>query len=271
MIKRQIARLEGPAVKCVEAVFEELVRLLSFPDRLELKRYPVLTMRMVRVAEALVKERLEPTLAMVRDLVAIEQAYINTGHPDFLTNSSQSGLFKILEGRKREELHKHLSSSDSASIEPPINPNAGLPGADSNKEGGIFSYLFKTNPNTQQANQLTQLPTPGPSPKSIPEPPSLNDEKEEFETRLILSLMHSYFAIVKRNLMDTVPKACMHLLVNKVVEELPSRLVSELYKEELFDGLLKEDETITRQREQCWRDLHALQEAASLLSELKDV
>ena len=110
--------------------------------------------------------------------------------------------------------------------------------------------------------------TPEPSPTT--ELTEALSEKEEVETQLIMTLLHSYFAIVRKNLLDSVPKAVMHFLVNHVVEQLGTRLVTELYKEELFVELLQEDEAVVRQRARCKTALEAYRQAALILSDLRD-
>jgi dynamin 1-like protein len=95
-------------------------------------------------------------------------------------------------------------------------------------------------------------------------------EKEEVETRLIISLIQSYFSIVRKNILDSVPKAIMCFLVNYVAEHLPTKLVTELYKDDKMDELLQEDESVVRQRERCKAALEAYRQAATLLAQIRD-
>lgn len=53
----------------------------------------------------------------------------------------------------------------------------------------------------------------------------------------------------------------MHLLVNHVKEGVQNRLVSSLYREELFEGLLMEDETLRTERERVKALLDAYRDA----------
>lgn len=101
-------------------------------------------------------------------------------------------------------------------------------------------------------------------------PEMLLSEKEEIETQLIMTLLDSYFSIVRKNLLDTVPKAIMHFLVNFVVEQLGTRLVAELYKEEMFVELLQEDDSVVKQRARCKTALEAYRQAAQILADLRD-
>ena len=70
--------------------------------------------------------------------------------------------------------------------------------------------------------------------------PAMTD-REVMETELIRALISSYFNIVRESIADQVPKAIMHLLVNHSKDVVQNRLVSELYKENLFEELLYED------------------------------
>lgn len=93
-------------------------------------------------------------------------------------------------------------------------------------------------------------------------------DREAFETELIRKLISSYFNIVRETIADQVPKAIMHLLVNHSKEVVQNRLVSELYREELFPELLYEDDGIKAEREKCERLLETYKEAARIVGEV---
>ncbi|XP_050784678.1 dynamin-1-like protein isoform X5 [Gopherus flavomarginatus] len=87
LVKRQIKRLEDPSLRCVELVHEELQRIIqhcSTYNTQELLRFPKLHEAIVEVVTGVLRQRLPITNEMVHNLVAIELAYINTKHPDFI-------------------------------------------------------------------------------------------------------------------------------------------------------------------------------------------
>ena len=59
----------------------------------------------------------------------------------------------------------------------------------------------------------------------------------------------------------------MHLLVNHSREMVQNRLVSELYKEELFADLLQEDENLTSERQKCKTMLEVYRKAFEIINE----
>lgn len=81
------------------------------------------------------------------------------------------------------------------------------------------------------------------------------------ETTLIQSLIASYFSIVRQTIQDLVPKAIMHLLVNFSRDSIQQRLVTSLYKPELFAELLFEDEALVSERTRVKALLDAYKEA----------
>ena len=92
--------------------------------------------------------------------------------------------------------------------------------------------------------------------------------REEMETNLIRSLIQSYFGIVRQTIQDLVPKAIMHLLVNHTSRLVQDRLVSNLYKPDLFAELLNEDEALVSERNRLKALLDAYKEAFKTLSEV---
>jgi dynamin 1-like protein len=88
------------------------------------------------------------------------------------------------------------------------------------------------------------------------------------ETSLIRSLISSYFAIVRQTIQDIIPKAIMHFLVNYTSQQVQNRLVSSLYKPDLFADMLNEDEDLVAERTRVKALLDAYKEAFKTLSEV---
>jgi len=85
IVKQQIRRLEEPSLKCVSLVYDELVRILGqLLNKPLFRRYPGLKEKLYTVVVNFFKKVMDPTNKLVRDLVAMEACYVNTGHPDFL-------------------------------------------------------------------------------------------------------------------------------------------------------------------------------------------
>ncbi|KAJ1982866.1 Dynamin- GTPase protein [Dimargaris verticillata] len=93
------------------------------------------------------------------------------------------------------------------------------------------------------------------------------DRRDHMETELIRSLITSYFNIVRKSIQDLVPKAIMHMLVNHCREVLQNRLVETLYKENLIDELLQEDESLIAERNKCEDMLQVYRKAFAIISE----
>jgi dynamin 1-like protein len=88
------------------------------------------------------------------------------------------------------------------------------------------------------------------------------------ETSLIRSLIASYFSIVRQSIQDLIPKAIMHFLVNHTSQHVQNRLVSALYKPDLFHDLLNEDEALVAERTRVKALLDAYKEAFKTLSDV---
>ena len=106
--------------------------------------------------------------------------------------------------------------------------------------------------------------------QSTESPTSDISEREKIEVEIIKSLVHSYYAIVRKNFVDLVPKAVMALLVNHAKDNVQSELVRHLYREELFDELLAETTDITKRRRNAMEMQALLQRASEILNEVRD-
>jgi len=102
-------------------------------------------------------------------------------------------------------------------------------------------------------------------------PPPSATSREQLETNIIRSLLVSYYAIVRKNLLDTVPKAIMHFLVNSVRANIQEELVIELYKEDEFSEMLREADDAVKRRSDCETLVRTLEKAHRVVEELRSV
>ncbi|KAF8821611.1 dynamin-related protein DRPA [Cardiosporidium cionae] len=97
-------------------------------------------------------------------------------------------------------------------------------------------------------------------------------DREALEEKLIKSLIHTYFCIVRQSVADIVPKAIMYFLVNSAKEIIPRELVTTLYKDALFTELLREGEHVVEKRHQLKEMQKNLRRAVEILnSEPEDI
>ncbi|OAL44127.1 dynamin-1 [Pyrenochaeta sp. DS3sAY3a] len=376
LVKPQIKLLEIPSQRCVELVYEELIKICHTCGSTELTRYPRLQGKLIEVVSDLLREQLGPCATYVASLIDIQRAYINTNHPNFLGAAAamssvindkeqrEKKLAMEAERKRREKrrikelngvnggeapedgeegenpvmkslpLRKHQSQA-SRSMSPAVgrlmngshsalgslnNNNRNLsPAPAGGARDSFLNYFFGKDGQTsfssptqptfdnrpgsrhvsqnmepsigqsfrrgdtrQPTHVLEMLPQvedddmpmspirdqyEGGFPSDPESAPALT-EREALETELIRRLISSYFNIVRETIADQVPKAIMHLLVNHSKDVVQNRLVSSLYKEDLFQELLYEDDTIKAEREKCEKLLKTYKEAAKIVGEV---
>ncbi|KAI9502977.1 Dynamin central region-domain-containing protein [Coemansia spiralis] len=116
LVKPQIKSLEPPAQRCVQLAYEELMKIGLSCGSNEMRRYPRLHAKVMEVVSDLLRERVGPTTAYVESLIAIERAYINTNHPDFIGGpGALNDLQRKLE-RKRKETTRTRAREVSKTI-----------------------------------------------------------------------------------------------------------------------------------------------------------
>ncbi|CAO3685670.1 unnamed protein product [Rhizopus stolonifer] len=251
IIRQQIKRLEEPSVKCINMVYDELVRILSqLLTKQFFKRFPSLKEKFYQVVLVFFKKAVQPTSKLVTDLVAMEACYINTAHPHFL-NGHQA--IAIINERMTRDTKPRSATNGTLSSSP-------IPETDSN--GSLFGSFFSNN---KKANKKTSSPVLEAPPTTLKATGALSD-REHMETEVIKLLIQSYFDIVKRTMIDMVPKAIMLNLVNHSKEELQRELLTELYKIEVLDDLLQESDITKQRRKECKKMIEALQKADEIVA-----
>jgi len=123
IVKQQIKRLEDPSLKCVSLVYDELIRILTGLLQKQLfRRYPSLKEKFHQVVVSFFKKAIDPTNKLVRDLVAMEACYVNTGHPDFLNGHRVGDIFRRVcacELLPPKSLEKLVSKTDLEDLNRP--------------------------------------------------------------------------------------------------------------------------------------------------------
>jgi dynamin 1-like protein len=315
LIKPQIKRLEAPSLRCVELVFDEMLKIVNQAcESKELMRFPRFHHRLMEVVVQLLRDRMAPTQAYIESLISIQTAYINTNHPDFIGGSAAIATIERKHERmrlkeqqkllkKQQFLANHFPNGPgmppahgrkpSPSAPPAtgqnINGTAGVqsvlsdPGIVPNgKESGFLTYFFGGHVNgspQSEGNSRSNSPTRTLDETASDGNPLVNyhsdtpqqnalSSKEQLEVELIRSLIESYFNITRKTITDLVPKTIMHLIVNYAKENIQNRLVTSLYKEDLFAELLSEDQRILQEREKCRALLDVYKRGAHILSEI---
>ncbi len=78
-------------MQCIDAVFEELQRIVLECELPEFQRFVNLRDSIFEVVKSVLKKCLQPANQMIVNLIQIELAYINTNHPDFIGGSNAIG------------------------------------------------------------------------------------------------------------------------------------------------------------------------------------
>jgi dynamin 1-like protein len=105
LVKPQIKLLEIPSQRCVELVYEELIKICHTCGSTELTRFPRLQAKLIEVVSDLLRERLGPASSYVESLISIQRAYINTNHPNFLgAAAAMSNVVTNKQERERKRL-----------------------------------------------------------------------------------------------------------------------------------------------------------------------
>eukprot|EP00375_Theileria_parva_P002036 XP_764712.1 hypothetical protein [Theileria parva strain Muguga] len=264
LVKKQIKLLESPSLQCVDQVYEELQNILENCDVPEINRYMNMRNKILTVVKDMLRECLEPTKDIIKNLIKIELAYINTNHPDFLRNSALAEIYNTT----GPVFDPKFEASPKLFIQPqnefPVQ-NSTLKNTEASPKTIMHNNKVLREKNKENANAIW-LP-------NIPKVVMLNNdpsEREVVETELIKTLISSYFSIVRKNVADSVPKCIMHFMVNKATESLQQELIAKLYKKELYEELMAESKYVIEKREKCIHVVKCLKEALGSIEEMSD-
>ncbi|KAI0124230.1 Dynamin central region-domain-containing protein [Xylariales sp. AK1849] len=263
IVKQQIKRLEEPSLKCASLVYDELVRILTqLLTKTLYRRYPQLKETVHSVIIGFFKKAMDPTNKLVRDLVSMEACYVNTGHPDFLNGHRAMAIVNERHtGAKPVQVDPKTGKPlpNSATPARAVSPTT-IEGMDSNNSGFFGSFFAAKNKKKAAAMEAP--------------PPMLRasgtlSERENIEVEVIKLLISSYFNIVKRTMIDMVPKAIMLNLVQFTKDEMQRELLENMYRTDTLDDLLKESDYTIRRRKECQQMVDSLGKASEIVSQVQ--
>ncbi|KFY35445.1 hypothetical protein V494_05901 [Pseudogymnoascus sp. VKM F-4513 (FW-928)] len=265
IVKQQIKRLEEPSLKCVSLVYDELVRILAqLLGKQLFRRYPQLKEKFHAVVIAFFKKAMDPANKLVKDLVAMEACYVNTGHPDFLNGHRAMAIVNERHHQAKPvqvdpKTGKPLTAAQAAAAP----QRAASPSLDGSGEanGGFFGSFFASKANKKK---MAAMEAPPPTLKAS----GTLSERETVEVEVIKLLINSYYNIVKRTVIDMVPKAIMLNLVQFTKDEMQRELLENMYRTDTLDELLKESDYTVRRRKECQQMVESLSRANEIVSQV---
>lgn len=127
LVKPQISLLQSPSHRCVELVYEELMKIGHNCGFTELARYPKLQQALIEVTSELLRERLGPTSAYVESLIDIHRAYINTNHPSFI--GAATALAEVVQELQEQKTQKKMVDTLKTLKPKPVEANGSVEGS----------------------------------------------------------------------------------------------------------------------------------------------
>ena len=187
LVKQQIKRLEEPSLKCCTMIYDELVRILnSLLQKPVFKRFPALREKFYGVVIRYFQKCMTPTQKLCSDIIAAEQTYINTGHPEFITGHRAMAVVvdRVNAKNNPPPIMDQLQGKDNKRppAPPPANLAAALPQRDPNADlinqsnQGFFGSFFKNKP--AKPGMMEQVP-------SVLKASGNLSEREQIETEVI--------------------------------------------------------------------------------------
>jgi GTPase SAR1 family protein len=263
LVRQQVRMLEDPCQNCCELVHNELVALCEACEK-ELVRFPELKVRVNTKVRSLLLSYMDVTKEFVRNLIMIENAYVNTRHPQFYGGGGQF-IDQLL---SREKLRQEGQQTPPPQLQaPPVQAQqAGPAGAQGAPRGPAAAQLAQQQQPQPQPQQQQQVqPRPSPTPPGHPDGAHPNND-----VRMIREILIQYYQIVQISMQDKIPKTVMYFLVDRLVGNLQNELVREFYKEELFEVLLKESDDVAAKRKAARAMLSCCLRAQQVLADVQD-
>lgn len=280
LIRQQSSKLLEPSLQCMQLVHEELQKIAMRPDLPELQRFESLAEKVTELMLEVLNKCIEPTRVMIQNLIQVEKSYANVNHPDMVaatgsiigsmdykgTSGSDAREKTKQEQKRKEEEHRKKQREEELAKQ-----------EQKKKEGGWFSGFFTKKAKEDEKEDERKVSVDDYlGAKETADNVFLKNlrlsnvpsTREVMEISAIKQLLEAYFNIIKKNIMDLVPKTIVTFLINKSKTTAQNELVSSLYLEEDIEMLMAENPAISEKRKECRGAIEALQEALKALNDV---
>ncbi|EKF32958.1 dynamin, putative,vacuolar sortin protein 1, putative [Trypanosoma cruzi marinkellei] len=241
--RQQIARLEEPSQKCVQFVFEELIKIVDICAS-KLDNFPRLKQAVVDICRQSLQEYRTPTMSHVRTIIAAERGFVNVKHP-MMEQLVQRSFLKIFgtENEKSQSSHSQQGGNEGKEKGKKVNSEPTSNGVEKSDMGDVPVTIMLGNNMSMHEQHINNV---------------------------IRDMVEGYFGIVKGTVADQVPKAITLLMITKLREDVYSRLVRSLYSEKKADDLLAEPPEVETQRKATKTMMIALKKAQEALESVRE-
>jgi len=244
LVKKQIERFKQPTFECLNMVYQEMKRITSKVNVPEFEVFTKLAKSISDVMDEIFKRCLNPTEQMLENIFKIEKGFINTKHPDFTYQRELILANRAFAKRSNNNDDTTLTSRNN-------NMNMAYVQEVEPEKENFFTKLFGGDKKTSKKRYSEDNLMSGRGDIfNLGSPNDFIKQREKEELEVIKQLVNCYLQIVKKNLIDYVPKTIVTLLVNESSTLREEELVGRLYNNGNVEGLLvRNEEAFKRQQE----------------------
>ncbi|EEA07619.1 dynamin family protein [Cryptosporidium muris RN66] len=256
LILPHLRKIQAPVMDCLDRVTTSLEIVSQKIAHRVFIRFPKLAEQILERSQDILLKQKENTKTILEQLVEAETGYLFTNDSTYLI---EHGSVINSNDQTQTGLSKNGSLTNEHSSIPP----------------GYDGQSIKEPPRTAQhiLNQVQQ--TVGNVTNSLTTNLWAGDGfqgKDKRKTRYsqvflreIRKRLDSYFAIVVRNIRDSVPKIIGHFLVRQIMDKLQFELYNEFNKAECLSDLLSEPSHVVEERKALLNQLNTLKKASQVL------
>mmetsp|Transcript_13203 Transcript_13203/g.38124 ORF Transcript_13203/g.38124 Transcript_13203/m.38124 type:complete len:488 (-) Transcript_13203:3281-4744(-) len=252
LILPHLRKVHAPVLECLDRVSQTLELLSQKIANRVFSRFPKLAEQVLEQTQTIMLREKDTVKTILENLVAAETGYLFTNDSKYLMDHGSmlpmhnqemipqgpGGYAMNAEGQPIQ----HMGQIHPSNPNPrPGEPRSAQAFLNAQQQAGAGGSVFGRERNNRKTRYS------GPFIKEI------------------RKRLDSYFAIVLRNIRDTVPKTVGFFLVRQIQEKLQFELYTELNKAEILNDLLGEPPYIVEERKSLTLQMDVLKKASQVL------